>query len=48
MRLDDGAECSVVATGGLTSDQCTSTVAERPACFLGKSIMLDFDDNLDS
>jgi hypothetical protein len=47
-RLAGGAEWGVVAAGGLTSDQRTTTVAERPACVQGILVMEDFDDNLDS
>ena len=47
-RLDGGAEAVVVASGGLTSDQRTSAVAERLACILGMLVMDYFDDNLDS
>jgi hypothetical protein len=47
-RLDGGAAGGVVAADELSGDQSTSVVAERPACFLGKVIMDDFDDNLDS
>jgi hypothetical protein len=47
-RLDDGAEWAVVAAEELSSDQRSSTVAERPACFQGKVIMHDLHNNLDS
>jgi hypothetical protein len=46
-RLSGGTACGGVAAGGLTSDQSTSAVAERPACFQGKVIMYDFHNNLD-
>ncbi len=47
-RPDGGAASGDVATDGLTSDQHTSAVAERPACCEGTVIMHDFDDKLDS
>ncbi len=45
--LEYSAALGAEAGHGLTSDQSTSAVAERPACFHGKLIMEDFDDNLD-
>jgi hypothetical protein len=46
--MDGGAKWDIVASAGLSSDQRTSAVAERPACVIGKLTMDNFDDNLDS